>query len=146
MSKSKTPFHTKEYKIYQPLLKIHVGTEESKKEVIAYVDSGCTPCMNFCKSYVEEKELTFIQKINKEPEPLGVADGHTINADLYLAKCEIDGQSEDIIVSVIDPETFFEENDSEIEPLMPLVGFKLINRYDVVFKGKARKLELFHPE
>jgi hypothetical protein len=152
MSKTNTPFHTKDYtynkdkKRYEPLLTIQVGTEESKKGVVAWVDSGCTPCMNFCKSYVDEKELTFIRKINKNPEPIGVADGHTINANFYLAKCEIDGQSEDIVVSVIDPEKFFEEEDSEIEPTMPLVGLKLLNRYDVVFKGKARKLELFHPE
>jgi hypothetical protein len=150
MGKSKAPFHTKDYtynkekKRYEPLLAVLVGSRESKKEVIAWADTGCTPCMHFCKSYVDEKALTFIKKINIRPEPFKVADGHTINADLYLAICEIDGKEEEIVVSVIDPKKFFEEEEPKIETIQPLIGLGVLNKYDVLFKGKERKIALFH--
>lgn len=151
MGRSKAPFHTKDYtynerkKRHEPLLAVLVGSKESKKEVIAWADTGCTTCMHFCKSYVDEKELTFIKKISKTPHPFKVADGHTINGHLYQAICEIDGEEKEIVVSVIDPEKFFEEEETEIEPVIPLIGLGVFNDYDVLFKGKAKKVALFHP-
>lgn len=152
MGRSKEPFHTKDYtyhdkyKRYLPLLAVLVGSKESKKEVIAWADTGCTPCMHFFKSYVDEKKLTFIRKISRSPHSFKVADGHTINADLYLASLEIDGEEEEIVVSVLDPEKFFDEKEPEVETVMPLIGLGILDKYDVLFKGKGKKIALLHPE
>jgi predicted aspartyl protease len=152
MATSKSPFHTKDYaynkkkRRYEPLLSVLVGSKESKKEVTAWADTGCTPCMHFCKSYIAKEGLTFIKKISTSPHPFKVADGHIVNADLYLAICEIGGEEKEIVVSVTDPEKFFEEEETEIETVMPLIGLGVFNEYDVMFKGKDRKIAIFHPE
>lgn len=153
--KSKEPFHKKDYAYdkekdsHSPLLEVHVGTKELKKPVIALADTGCSPCMNFCKEYVDREELTFIQKMNKNPIPIGVADGHSINADKYKAICEIDGEQKEIEVTVIDPAKHFREGDGEkdkIQETIPLLGFGLLKEYDVIFRGKEKRIELYHCE
>lgn len=152
MGRSKEPFHTKDYtyneerKEYEPLLTVLVGSEKQKKKVVAYTDTGCTAGMYFCKSYVDEEGLTFIKKINKNPIPVGVADGHSINADLYIAICKIDGEEKPIVVCVTDPEKFFEEEEPEIGTVAPLLGRGILDKYDVLFKGKKRKIELYYPK
>jgi predicted aspartyl protease len=148
----KAPFLRKDYTYneekgkYTPFLEVLVGTRDSKKPVIALVDTGCSPCMSLCKSYIDEQGLTFIQKMNKEPIPVGVADGHTINADSYKAICQINGEEKEIEICVIDPEKFFEEEEPEIGTVAPLLGRGILDGYDVLFEGKNRKLTLFHPE
>jgi len=152
MGKSRPPFHTKDYTYnkeknsYAPLLAVLIGTKEQKKEVIALADTGCSTCMHLCKSYVDGKGLTFIRKISKTPHHFGVADGHTVKVDLYQAICEIDGEEKEIVVSVIDPKKFFEEEEPEIGIVIPLLGRGILDDYDTLFKGKERKIALFHPE
>jgi len=148
----KTPFLERDYtydeknRLYFPVLKILVGSKESKKKISALVDTGCTSCIHLCKSYVEKEKLVLGKKINKEPVPFSVADGHTINGNLYEAICEIDGKEEEVIVSVIDPEKFFQEEEPKIETVEPLLGRGVIDKFDVLFKGKERKIAVFHPE
>jgi hypothetical protein len=152
MRQLKEPFHSKNYtfnekrKKFEPLLEVLVGTKEMKKEVIALVDTGCSTCMHFCKSYIDKEGLVFMKKINKHPIPFGVADGHTINGDYYKAICQIGGEEREIIVSVIDPESFFEKEEPEIGIVKPLLGRDVLDNYDTLFKGKKRQIALFHSE
>ena len=153
MGKSKEPFHTKDYtynkekKRFEPLLEVLVGTKESKKKVIALADTGCSTCMHFCKSYIDKEGLVFIKKMNKTPVPFEVADGHTINGDYYKAICQIGGEEKEIVVSVIEPEKFFEgEKEAKIEIVIPLLGRGTLDEYNTLFKGKERKIALFHVE
>jgi len=147
----KTPFLERDYtydeknRQYFPILKILVGSKEFKKKISALVDTGCTTCIHLCKSYVEKEKLTLGKKINKEPVPFSVADGHAINGDLYEAICEINGKEEQVIVSVVDPERFFEE-EPKVEIIEPLLGRGILDKFDVLFKGKRRKIAVFHPE
>jgi hypothetical protein len=145
-STSRTPFHEREYTQNEPLLEVLVGLGELKKKVVAYVDTGCSTCLYFCKSYVKREGLVLGEKINKDPIPFGVADGHTINGDYYKATCNIGGEEREIIVSVIDPETFFLEQEPEIKDVRPLLGRGILDCYDTLFKGKERKMMLYHPE
>ena len=152
MGKSKKPFHMRDYTYnkekekFEPLLEVYVGTKETKKKVIALADTGCGPCMHFCKAYIDKEGLVFVKKMNKTPVPFGVADGHTINGDYYKAIFQIDGEEKEIVVSVVDPEKFFEEEEPKIGMIEPLLGRGLLNEYDVLFKGKERKIALFHAE
>lgn len=152
MSKSKKPFHTKDYtydekkKKAEPLLEVLVGTKKKKKKVIALADTGCSTCIHFCKSYITREGLVFGKKMNKHPVPFGVADGHTINGDYYKAICKIGKEEKEVVVSVIDPEKFFEEEEPTIGDVMPLLGRGILNRYDVLFKGKKKEIALFYPE
>ncbi|HEY4675396.1 MAG TPA: hypothetical protein VIH48_05015 [Candidatus Bathyarchaeia archaeon] len=146
------PFHEKEYTYYKetnqyfPFLEVTVGSDTSRKRIVALADTGCTSCIHFCKSYVEKEGLTLGKKVNKEPIPVSVADGHIINADLYEVTCEIDGNEQKVIASVIDPEKFFEEEKKEIEIVEPLMGRGILDNFDVTFKGKKKKILLFHSE
>lgn len=150
--RSREPFHTKDYtyneekKRYEPLLAVLVGSKKQKKKVIALADTGCTTCMHFCKEYVDEKGLIFLERITKTPHNFSVADGHIIKGHLYKAICEINGEEKEIAVSVIDPKKFFEEEEAEIETIVPLIGLGVFNEYDVMFKGKKREIALFHAE
>lgn len=138
--------YNKEKGKHTPLLEVLVGTKESRKPVTALVDTGCAPCMSLCKSYIVENGLTLMQKMNIEPIPLGVADGHTINADSYKAICEINGEQKEIEVDVIDPERFFVEEGSKVGSVIPLLGRGVLDEYDVLFEGKSKKLSFYHPE
>lgn len=148
----KEPFHKKDYtynkqkKRHEPLLAVLVGSKKQKKEIIAWADTGCSTGLHFCKEYVDRKGVTFIRRITKTPHSFSVADGHTIDGHLYKAICEINGEEKEIIVSVIDPKKFFEEEEAEVEPVIPMIGLGLFNEYDVLFKGKKREIALFHPE
>lgn len=153
MGQAKEPFHTKDYtyikkrKKFEPLLEVLVGTEAKKKKVIALVDTGCSTCMHFCRLYVEKRGLVFIKKINKRPIPFGVADGHTVNGDYYKAICQIGGEEKEIVVSVIDPEEFFQkEEETKIGIVFPLIGRDVLDKYDALFQGKKREIALFHTE
>lgn len=153
MGKSKKPCHMRDYtynkekKRFEPFFEVFVGTKELKRKVVALVDTGCSTCMHFCKSYIDKEKLTFIKKINIVPVPFGVADGHTINGDYYKAVLQIGEEEKEIIVSVIDPKKFFkEEKEAKIETVMPLLGRETLKEYDTLFKGKERITLLFHPE
>jgi len=152
MTKKKTPFlerdytYNEKYNLYFPILEILVGSKEYKKKISALADTGCTSCIHLCKSFVEKEKLVLGKKINKEPIPFSVADGHTINGDFYEIICEIDGKEEKVIVSVIDPEKFFKEEEPQIETVEPLLGRGILDKFDVLFKGKERKIALSHPE
>ena len=145
-----TPFYEREYGFiketnqYFPFIEITIGSNKSRKIILALADTGCTSCIHFCKSYIEKEGLVLGKKINKEPIPVSVADGHIINADLYETTCEIDGNKQKIIVSVIDPEKFFEEEETRIEIVEPLIGRGVLDNFDVIFKGKKKRILLFH--
>jgi predicted aspartyl protease len=148
MGQPKIPFLQKEYtynekgKRYDILLDVMVGTKESLKKVTVIVDTGCSSGMHLCKSFIDAEKLVFIKKININPIPFGVADGHTINADIYKAMCQINGKEEEILVSVVGPEKFFEEGEGTIGNIRPLLGRNLLDKYDVLFMGKERKLAI----
>jgi predicted aspartyl protease len=138
--------YDEEHDVHHPFLEVFVGTNESKKSIKALVDTGCTPCMSLCKAFIEKHEISFIQKMNKNPVSLGVADGHSINADYYKAICRINGKEKEIAVCVIDPEKFFTEEKREVSITIPLLGRGVLDEYDVLFEGKNKKFAFFNPE
>jgi len=152
MGRSKLPFHTKDYtydkekRTFVPLLEILIGSDESRKKISAYVDTGCTTCMHFCRSFVEKEGLKLGTKMNNEPIPFLVADGHTINGDYYKAFCNIAGEEKEIVVSVIDPEKAFKEERIDVVTVEPLLGLGILHTYDVLFKGKEKRILFFRPE
>ena len=152
MTRKDSPFHERKYtydktkKCYFPILEISVGHGKFKKKVSALVDTGCTPSVYLCKAYVEKKGIILGKKINREPHKVSVADGHKINADFYVVSLEINGKEEEVVVCVTDPVKFFEEEELEIEIVEPLLGRGVLDNYDIMFKGKKKKILLFHPE
>lgn len=137
--------YDEEHDKHIPFLEVQVGTKESKKTVTALVDTGCSPCMSLCKEFIERQEMNFIVKVNKEPVPLGVADGHTIDGDYYKAICRIGNEEKEIIVCVIDPKKFFAEETPTLKEPTPLLGRGVLDEYDVVFEGKNKKFAFYNP-
>jgi predicted aspartyl protease len=146
------PFHEREYfydketNQYFPFLEITIISNKSRKKILALADTGCTSCIHLCKSYVEDEGLILGEKINRDPISVSVADGHTINADLYRATCEIDGNEQEVIISVIDPERFFQEEETDIKMVEPLLGRGVLDNFDVMFKGRKKNIAIFRSE
>lgn len=154
MRNKRAPLQQRDYtyddekKRFFPKLDILVGAEKSKKPISLLADTGCTACIFLFKKHVEKEGLIFTKKMNIKPMPFLVADGHTINVDSYKAICEIDGEEKEIEVCVVDPEKIFEQDEEEpkIKIPPPVIGRGILDSYDVLFKGKERKIAVFHPE
>jgi predicted aspartyl protease len=150
MRRSNPPFHEREYGYddkrgcFFPILEAELGPEGYRSRLQVLADTGCTSCMALLKSFVEKENLTLGTKMNKNPIPVLVADGHTINADEYEAVCRIGGIERQVVVTVMDPEKYFEE--PTVGDVIPLLGRGFLDHYDVLFKGKDRRICLFHPE
>jgi hypothetical protein len=148
----KQPITTKDYTYdeklekYSPLLEVQVGTKDVKKPVLALIDTGCGPDMSLCRKYIERNGITLLTKMNNKPIPVGVADGHSINADYFKAVCEINGKERTIEVCVIDPEKFFSEKTPEINETTPLLGRGVLQHYDIMFEGKNKKFSIYEPD
>lgn len=141
MTKAEKPFHEKEYKeengILCPLLKVLIG--ENKKAIFAYADTGCTSGISMLKKQV--KDIDMGEKINDEPSPCIMADGRMIGADDYLTKVSIGGEEKQVVVSVIDPSQIL--GSVSLEETTPLLGRNFLDAYNVLFKGKEKKIALF---
>lgn len=140
----KEPFYEVEYKEHEgslcPILEIIIG--EDKKEISAYADTGCTTGIFVFKEQIKDIDLG--TKINDEPSPCVMADGHRIGADEYVTIACINGEKRPILVTVLDPTIKL----GRVSPkkMMPLLGRNFLDTFDVLFKGKKRKIALFHAE
>jgi len=79
---------------------------------------------------------------DEEPVQVLVADGHTINADLFKTTVKIDGMEREIEVVVIDPEEFFEIEEGE-KNVEPLLGRGFLDEFEVLFKGPKKKIVFY---
>ena len=141
MSENKRPFHEVEYRKENsgscPILDILV--RKSKKKISAYADTGCTTGISLFKEQIVGTDLGI--KINDEPSPCIMADGHIIGADEYLTVTSINGEEREIVISVIDPSIIL----GFVSPqrMEPLLGRDFLDTFDVLFKGKEKKIALF---
>jgi len=120
------------------MLELSIG--KNKEPLLAYVDTGCTGCgLSIHKNQI--KNIDIGVKINVEPTPCIMADGHRIGADEYVTTIELCGRSKDVVISVIDPD--IDLGYVPVEEVAPLIGRQFIDAYNVFFKGKARKIALY---
>jgi len=92
------------------------------------------------------KEFDLGEKRNDEPFKVTVADGHQVAGDVYFAWVELAGEKKVIEVIVIHPDKILGTETSEIEKIediLPCVGRKFLNHFDVVFHGKSQKIAVF---
>ena len=141
MTKAEKPFHEKEYKkldgISCPILKVLIG--KNKKPVCAYADTGCTSGISMLKEQV--KDIDIGEKINDEPSPCIMADGRMIGADHYLSRVSIGKEEKQVVISVVDSSKIL--GFVSLEETTPLLGRDFLDAYNVLFKGKEKKIALF---
>lgn len=135
------PFYEVEYKedegSFCPILEIIVG--KKKKKISAYADTGCSTGIFVFQEQI--KDLDLGTKINDEPSPCIMADGHIIGADEYITTAYINGEKRIINVTVID----LTKDLGYVSPekMMPVLGRNFLDTFDVLFKGKQKKIALF---
>lgn len=141
MTAKSKPFHEEDYRIENsslcPIIDVLVG--ETEKKVSAYVDTGCTSGISFIKEQI--KDLDIGEKINEDPVPVLMADGHLIGADVYLSTAKIDEGEKDILIIAVDPTKIL--GSAPLEKLTPLLGRNFLDHFDVLFKGKQKRIALF---
>jgi predicted aspartyl protease len=135
------PFHEEDYRKENsslcPILDVLIG--KTKKKVSAYVDTGCTSGISLFKEQI--KDLNIGEKINEDPIPVLMADGHLIGADVYKSTAKIGKVKKDILIVAVDPEKIL--GSAPIEKMTPLLGRNFLDNFDVLFKGKDKKIALF---
>lgn len=143
MIENENPFYERNYQqenlSFYPIIEVLVG--KTKKKVKVLVDTGCSAGIALFKEYVRKFNLDIGQKINDEPIRVGVADGHIVGADVYKATVEVNGEERTVLVIVIDPSNILDIQTYEEE--LPLLGRDFIDNFDVLFKGKQKKILFF---
>jgi hypothetical protein len=132
--------YKKEWGVCGPIIDIEVGDAE-KKLISGYTDTGCTTGIFLFKSQIAKMGLDLGSKINEDPSPCEMADGHRIGADEYITIARFNGEEKEITITVIDPEC-------KMDPVAPsecapLIGRGFLDYFDVLFKGKERKVCFF---
>jgi len=134
------PCYEKEYLkgngYYDPFLDIIIGNNK----FTLYADTGCNSGISI--SNEQAKKLDLGEKITQEPIDVKVADGHIISADIYILPIELNGLKRDVEICVIYPEI----KDFKPEEIPPLLGRDFLDHFDVLFKGKDRKIQFFEPK
>lgn len=140
-SKESPPFFEENYREEEgcpsPILDILVGKD--RKKILAYVDTGCSTGIFVFKNQILDIDIG--AKISDEPSPCIVADGHIIGGDEYISSIVVGGEEKIVQITVIDPENKI--GFQKVEKMTPLLGRNFLDHYDVLFKGKAKKLALF---
>lgn len=141
MTPRSKPFHEEDYRKDNsslcPILDVFVG--ETEKKISAYVDTGCTSGISFLKEQI--KDLDIGEKINEDPVRVLMADGHLIGADVYKSTIKLDKEKEDVLIIAVDPTRIL--GNAPLEKLTPLLGRDFLENFDVLFKGKQKKIALF---
>ena len=141
MLSDKTPFHEAKYKEEDgelcPILEIIIG--KNKKKIPVYADTGCSTGVFISSEQV--KDIDIGEKINDEPSGCIVADGHIIGGDEYVTTAYINGEKRIINITVLDPTKIL----GFVPPkeMTPLLGRNFLDTFDVLFKGKEKKIVLF---
>jgi len=153
--KNKQPFYEENYQEENheayPVLKIICSFQNMDIPFTALADTGCDSGVALSKYDVEIlkrqfKDFRLGEKINEEPIPIGVADGRIVGADVYYVKVKLGNITKDVTLLVTDPERIIgyqKERKKEIDDIFPLVGRDFLNHFDVLFKGKKRKISVF---
>ena len=143
MTSERKPFHETEYREedgqFDPILEVVIVIGKNKYKISAYADTGCTTGLSVSKKQVEGIDLG--TKISDEPSPCLMADGHIVGADEYKTTVIIDGEEREIVISVVDPTKIL--GFIPLEKMIPLLGRDFLDTFDVLFKGKHRKIALF---
>jgi len=155
LSEDRKPFCEEEYldcdrKRY-PILNVLCRFWEKEVPLRALADTGCDSGIVLLKEEVQilkEKIVGFAlgEKINDEPIEISVADGHIVGADAYLVIIELGGEQREVDLLVVDSDNIIRketEEKKEKEDIFPLVGRNFLNHFDVLFKGKEKKLAVF---
>lgn len=153
--KNKQPLYEDEYQkrnneMY-PVLKIVCNFKNRNIPFTALADTGCYSGIVLLKDEVEIlknhfEDFELGDKINSEPLQVGVADGHIVGADAYRVKIELDGELKETILLVVNSEYIIgheKEEKTKIDDIFPLVGRDFLDHFDVLFKGKERKISVF---
>ena len=144
MAEEGVPFYEQEYQQenshFYPVIEISMG-KTKKERIKVLVDTGCSAGIALFKEHIKKFNLDIGEKINDEPVPIGVADGHIIGADVYRAIVEINGEERTVEVVVIDPNILLGTEVHEEE--IPLLGRDFLDNFDVLFKGKQKKVLFF---
>ena len=145
-SLAKEPFFETEYKQengdFCPIVKVLIG--EKRTPILAYADSGCTSGIFVFKDQVKDIDLGV--KISDEDNPSSclVADGHKVGADEYVTTVYLNGERKEILITVVDIDR--KMGSVPLEQMTPLLGRNFMDNYDVLFKGKEKRLAFFHPK
>ena len=141
MTTENRPFHETEYIEEDgelcPILKVLVG--RNRKPLSVYADTGCTTGIAVFKEQIKGVDIG--EKISDRPSPCIMADGHIIGADEYLTTLRINGEEKEVVVSVIDPDKIL--GTAPVDETKPLLGRDFLDAYDVLFKGKEKRVALF---
>jgi hypothetical protein len=139
------PFLETEYKNESgklcPMVEVLIG--ERKVPILAYADSGCSTGIFILKGQFKDIDLGVKISDDEDPTPCIVADGHKVGADEYASTVYVDGERKEIIITVLDLERKL--GSIPIEEMTPLLGRNFMDDYDVLFRGKEKKLVIFYP-
>jgi predicted aspartyl protease len=142
-------FHTCEYtdllkeNEFLPLVEVSIFAGGSKTKITALADTGCDPDLVITKSFLRSAKLGLTKKITKNPLEVRMADGSGVSADIYEAICEVGAERKTMLIYVMDTPNTDDNNGTQVTPLL---GREFFNAYDVLFKGKHRKLVFCHPK
>lgn len=133
---SKEPFYEEDYRSENssccPIVDVLIG--ETNHKVAVYVDTGCTAGIALLQSQIGD--LSLGEKINDEPIPVLVADGHRVGVDVYIASIELSGEKREVEIHVINPTKIL--GSAPIEECTPLLGRDFLDHYNVLFEGKRK--------
>lgn len=145
-SLAKEPFFETEYKEengdFCPLVKVLIG--EKKTPITAYADSGCTSGIFVFKDQVKDVDLGFKISDADNPSVCLVADGHKVGADEYISTIYLNGEHKEVNITVVDVDR--KMGSASLGEMTPLLGRNFMDNYDVLFKGKEKRLAFFHPK
>jgi predicted aspartyl protease len=133
-------FHTCEYTDpddkdeFSPFVEISIFSGDSERKITALADTGCDPELVIPKTLLPELDLK--NKINILPESIGMADDSEVFADIYAEICQVGGEKKIMEIYVLDTQ----------KAVPALLGRGFFDGYDVLFRGKHRKLVFCHPE
>ncbi|HXY88468.1 MAG TPA: aspartyl protease family protein [Candidatus Acidoferrales bacterium] len=142
------PFHICEYfddgeHASRPLIDISVGPLDSKRDIRALVDTGCTSALVIPKPLLRRCKLNLgkARKVTRGQTTIQLANGHDVNADIYLTFCRIGEVERKIKILVIDTKDSYPAKKPN---LTAYLGLDFLNTFDVVFKGKEKRILFCH--
>jgi len=126
-----------------PLLDVFIGSKK-KTKIAALADTGCAPFLMISKSFIEDSGLE-LKRMGDDDDyiRISVADGHSVNGYPYKGFCQVGGKEVEVEVCAVDTSHFF---DDEKPDFPALIGREFLDKYDVLFKGKDKKIVICHPE
>lgn len=140
---SEKPFHEEDYRKEKssccPIVDILIG--KNNQQVTVYVDTGCTVGVAMLQSQIDDLDLG--EKINDEPIPILLGDGHRVGADVYKTSVKLSGEEREVLISVIDPTKIL--GSAPTDECDPVLGRDFLDQFKVVFEGgiPVKKLKFY---